>query len=152
MKINWKSIGITMGLLIVLCGVVLVEISLFISGPARRHEDVIATQMERIKDKYKNIQDLERHVFKYTTYVGEDVKKLVWFNEKGTAIVSKKKSSLEMEKARNIAKERYHAQDIVVSIGYGYDNPVYIITCDQGSILLDYDTMKEVYFLKEGDA
>ncbi len=36
---------------------------------------------------------------------------------------------------------------------YGYDNiSVYAVECSAGQILLDYDSLKEVYFLKKGEA
>mgnify|MGYP006939921985 CR=1 FL=1 len=47
--------------------------------------------------------------------------------------------------------KKYNAEDITITLGYGYDNPVYVIECSVGRILLDYDTLHEVYYLKEGD-
>lgn len=151
MKINWKSISITGVLLIVLCLVVLIEISLFISGPARKYEHDVEKQMQTIQTKYQDIQQLQRHVFYYTTYVGQDDKTVVWFNELGKVIVSRKKSTLDLAAAKQKAEEVYGIVNASVTLGYGYDNPVYVIVGKEGSVLLDYDTLKEVYFLKEGD-
>ena len=151
MKLNWKSCSITVGLSIVLVAVVVVEIALFISGPSRKYEQSIVQEESRITSNYKNIKELTRHAFYYTTYVGEQGNQLLWFNEEGKKIVSKKKSSLQMEEATKIARETYGASDIEVTLGYGYKNPAYVIQSDVGCILLDYDTLKEVYFLKEGD-
>lgn len=152
MKLNWKSISITTGLCIVLGFVVIVEIALFISGPARSYEKQITTEESLITKEYKNIKNITRHVFYYTTYVGEEDGSLLWFNEKGKNIVSKKKNTMKIEEAKQIARDTYGAITVEVMLGYGYKNPVYVLTCDVGSILLDYDTMKEVYFLQEGDA
>lgn len=151
MKLNWKSIGITSVLIVLLCGVIIVELSLFISGPARKYEGQIDDEMARIQEKYKNIKNMDRHVFYYTTYVGEDTKTIVWFNVKGKAIVNRKKNTLKIEEAKQVAQSTYGAKEVEVALGYGYDNPVYVIQSDVGSILLDYDTLKEVYYLKEGD-
>ena len=49
-------------------------------------------------------------------------------------------------------QKRYGAKEIQVALGYGYDNPVYVVDCSAGEILLDYDSLKEVYFLKKGEA
>ena len=151
MKINWKSIGITSVLLIVLCVVIVVEISLFISGPARKYEHDIEEQVNRIETKYKDIKQLQRHVFYYTTYVGQDDKTIVWFNELGKVIVTRKLQTLQSDKAKEIAATDYGIFDAAISLGYGYDNPVYVVKGKKGSILLDYDTLKEVYYLPEGD-
>lgn len=151
MKINWKSLGITLALLLVLSVVVMSEIGMFISGPARKYEGDVAEQEARIKKKYTQIKELDRHVFYYTTYVGEDDDTVVWFNEVGKVIVTRKKKTLRTDEVKQKAAQTYHAKNIKVSLGYGYDNPVYVIECDMGSILLDYDTLKEVYFLQEGE-
>ena len=66
-------------------------------------------------------------------------------------IVTRKLKTKDFEKVERTVEERYHAKHIEVSLGYGYDNPVYVVECDKGLILLDYDTLKEVYYLKDGD-
>lgn len=151
MKFNVKSIAITLVLLLLLGVVIVFEIGIFISGPARKYESDIAKQEARIEKKNTSITRLERNVFYYTTYVGMDKHTIYWFNTKGIAIESKKKSTLRWEKVKQIAKKRYHASNCKVTLGYGYDNPVYVIQCSLGRILLDYDTLKEVYFLEKGD-
>lgn len=152
MKLNGRSIAISAGLLLVLLVVLLVEISLFISGPARQYDDKIDAQMAKITKTYQDIKNLRRDAFYYITYVGEDKDMLVWFNEKGKAIVSKEKNTLQTEKVKQVAQKEYGAKDIQVSLGYGYDNPVYVVDCSLGRILFDYDTLHEVYYLKEGAA
>ena len=37
-----------------------------------------------------------------------------------------------------------------IQLGYGYDNPVYVVYCDLGEILLDFETMEEVYVIRIG--
>ena len=145
MKINGKSLAVSIGLLAVLLIVLLVESSIFISGPSRKYEEKIDEQMSAIRDTYKEIQNLHR-------YVGEDADNYVWFNDKGKAIVSRKKDTDQTDKVKQEVQKRYGAKDIQVALGYGYDNPVYAVECSAGQILLDYDSLKEVYFLKKGEA
>ena len=137
MKINGKSLAVSIGLLAVLLIVLLVESSIFISGPSRKYEEKIDEQMSAIRDTYK---------------VGEDADNYVWFNDKGKAIVSRKKDTDQTDKVKQEVQKRYGAKDIQVALGYGYDNPVYAVECSAGQILLDYDSLKEVYFLKKGEA
>ncbi|WP_278567832.1 hypothetical protein [Amedibacillus dolichus] len=151
MKINYKSILITVLLLIVLGVVLFVETGMFISGPQRKYEDDIRKIETTIMKNYRGIKNIQRHVFYYTVYVGENDKNIVWFNELGEDIVTRKLKTKDFEKVERSVEERYHAKHIEVSLGYGYDNPVYVVECDKGLILLDYDTLKEVYYLKDGD-
>ena len=50
MKINGKSLAVSIGLLAVLLIVLLVESSIFISGPSRKYEEKIDEQMSAIRD------------------------------------------------------------------------------------------------------
>ena len=152
MKINGKSLAVSIGLLAVLLIVLLVESSIFISGPSRKYEEKIDEQMSAIRDTYKEIKNLHRDAFYYITYVGEDADNYVLFNDKGKAIVSRKKDTDQTDKVKQEVQKRYGAKDIQVALGYGYDNPVYAVECSAGQILLDYDSLKEVYFLKKGEA
>lgn len=151
MKINGKSLVVSIGLLLVLAVVIIVESSIFISGPSRKYEEEINDQMAAIKGTYKEIDKLYRDAFYYITYIGEDADNYVWFNEEGKAIVSREKDTLRMDQVKQEVEAQYHGEDITIRLGYGYDNPVYVVECSVGRILLDYDTLHEVYYLKEGD-
>ena len=100
MKINGKSLAVSIGLLAVLLIVLLVESSIFISGPSRKYEEKIDEQMSAIRDTYKEIKNLRRDAFYYITYVGEDADNYVWFNDKGKAIVSRKKDTEQTDKVK----------------------------------------------------
>lgn len=152
MKVNGKSIAITAVLAVVLIAVILVEISLFISGPARSYEAKIANQEKAITDKYQDIEHLTRHVFKYIVYIGDDDENIVWFNEEADAIVSKEKSTLQMDKALQTASQAYGLENSEAVLGYGYDNPVYLITSGDVEVMLDYDTLKVVHYRNKGAA
>ncbi|MEG0360147.1 MAG: hypothetical protein RR602_00830 [Longicatena sp.] len=148
MKLNGKSAFLTSVLCVILLLVILAEIGIFISGPSRKYEDDIAKPIASIKRNYKDLKNIHRDVFYYTTYIGEDEDTIVWFNEAGKIITSEKKSTLQIAKAKEIAQTQYGAKEIDVHIGYGYDNPVYVIQSEVGKLLLDYNTFKEVYYLK----
>lgn len=147
MKFNGKSVAITTGLCLILGLVLLIEIALFISGPTRKYEAGVQRQIDAIQSKYQEVSDIERHVFQYIVYVGVDEEHVVWFNENAEAIVSKELSSLQKEAALREAQKNYGVENASVSLGYGYNNPVYVIQAEQCEILLDYDTLKEVYYI-----
>lgn len=151
MKINVKSLIITLCLFMILGAVILVEISLFISGPVRKYEDKIERQVAVIEEENKNIQDIQRHVFQYITYAGHDNKNYTWFNEEGAIIVQRKLATYQPNEALAKVKKDYGVEDAEITLGYGYDNPVYVATSDAGIILMDFDTLEEVYYLKTGD-
>ena len=117
MKINGKSLAVSIGLLAVLLIVLLVESSIFISGPSRKYEEKIDEQMSAIRDTYKEIKNLRRDAFYYITYVGEDADNYVWFNDKGKAIVSRKKDTEQTDKVKQEVQKRYGAKEIQVALG-----------------------------------
>ena len=86
-------------------------------------------------------------MFHYIVYIGEDDDTIVWFNEEAEPIVSKEKSTLQMERAKQEARDLYGWESMEVSLGYGYNNPVYVVEADNCELLLDYDTFKTVYYL-----
>lgn len=149
-----KKIGrnalITIGLLLVLVAVIGIEIILFISGPALRYEDQVASQEQKIQEQYTGIESLNRHVFSYVIYCGDDGKDMYWFNENGELMLRRELNQLDTAKAAQKGLEEYGLNNSSVTIGYGYKNPVYIVSNDQGELLLDIDTMKEVFYRKKG--
>lgn len=146
MKLNGKSIIITIVLAIVLLLVLLIEISLFISGPSAKYDAKVEQQIAAIQKDYQDIKDIQRHVFQYIVYIGQDDENIVWFNVEAKPIISKEKSTLKMDQARAEAARLYGWSDMVVSLGYGYNNPVYVIQANNCELLLDYDTLKAVYY------
>lgn len=150
MKEHLKSIPVTIVLLLLLLIVVFSEIAIYISGPSRKYEDSVAKQEQKIKDAYGSVKELHRHVFQYTVYVGEDEQLYIWFNEEGNVVTTKEKSSARFSEAKRIAQSVYGLQDAEISLGYGYKNPVYVLVSDEREILLDYDSMEELYDLRKG--
>lgn len=146
MKLNGKSIIITIVLAIVLLLILLIEISLFISGPTAKYDAKVEQQIAAIQKDYQDIKDIQRHVFQYIVYIGQDDENIVWFNVEAKPIISKEKSTLKMDQARAEAARLYGWSDMVVSLGYGYNNPVYVIQANNCELLLDYDTLKVVYY------
>lgn len=156
MKINWKSLWISTGLLLIVVLVVLVGISIFISGPSRKYEMDIKKQEQAIVEKNKNIKDLTRHVFQYTTYNGEDVDAegnaiYVWFNEKSEIITTIKKDSYRGEEVASKIKSEYGVKETNVHLGYGYTKPAYVVITEKGEYILDYETLDIVYFMEVGN-
>ena len=133
MKFNGKSIAFTTLLVIILLAVIFIEIALFITGPSAKYD--------------AKIENIQRHVFHYIIYIGEDEDNIVWFNEEGKPIVTKEKATLQKDKAAQEAQKLYGWKDVKVTLGYGYDQPVYVIEANNCEVLLDYDTLKVVYYL-----
>ena len=54
-------------------------------------------------------------------------------------------STLNYDKAKKVAKKEYGIQADTIVLGYGYNNPCYVITGVGSMILIDYDTFVRVY-------
>ena len=148
--INVKSIGITLGLLHLTCFIFYLGVAVFISGPKFKYEADILEQEKMIQKEFKDIKDLHRHVFQYTTYVGKEENRWIWFNEKGIAITSREDGTVRFDEAKRSVEDKYNTKVNDVQLGYGYNNPVYVVYCELGEVLLDYETLEEVYIIRTG--
>lgn len=150
MKFNGRNLLVTSGLIVVLLLVIIVEISLFISGPKQKYEADIEQVNKQIQTEYKAVHTTGRHVFAYIMYMGEDSNTAYWFNEEGKLMTSREKNTLQMETALAKAQLLYTMADATVSLGYGYDGPIYIVANEQEEVYFDIDTMEKVYYREKG--
>lgn len=148
--INVKSIGITLGLLLLTCFIFYLGVAVFISGPKFKYEADILEQEKMIQKEFKDIKNLHRHIFQYTTYVGKEENRWIWFNEKGVAITSREDDTVRFDEAKRSVEDKYNTMVNDVQLGYGYNNPVYVVYCELGEVLLDYETLEEVYIIRTG--
>lgn len=148
--INVKSIGITLGLLLLTCFIFYLDVAVFISGPKFKYEADILEQEKMIQKEFKDIKNLHRHIFQYTTYVGKEENRWIWFNEKGVAITSREDDTVRFDEAKRSVEDKYNTRVNDVQLGYGYNNPVYVVYCELGEVLLDYETLEEVYIIRTG--
>ena len=103
--------------------------SLFISGPARVHDEQLA----------KAYVTIEKKVPGYT----EDT--LYWFDQKLDEITTRDIGTLDYEKAREIAQKEYGIEPSTVELTFGYNSPCYEVIGSDRMLLLDYDTFTRVY-------
>lgn len=148
--INVKSIGITLGLLLLTCFIFYLGVAVFISGPKFKYEADILEQEKMIQKEFKDIKNLHRHIFQYTTYVGKEENRWIWFNEKGVAITSREDDTVRFDEGKRSVEDKYNTRVNDVQLGYGYNNPVYVVYCELGEVLLDYETLEEVYIIRTG--
>ncbi len=140
----------TLVLVFLLLLVIFAQIVIYVSGPAIHYEEKIAAQEEVILKEYEGIKRLNRHVFAYIVYSGQDQNTYYWFNEQGALLTWRSLKDLDMETARKAAVEAYGMKEETLTLGYGYENPVYIIEDAQTEVYLDIDTMKQVFVRKKG--
>ena len=86
---------------------------------------------------------LQRHVFRYVTYSGEDRQNYYWFNTEGQVITTRAKGTRDDDAAR-VAAQALGMDAESVTLGYGYENPVYVLQSGDTTLLLDYDTLELV--------
>lgn len=119
--------------------------SLFVSGPSRVYEKQQEKIVAGIMEGNARIKGLTRHEFAYVTYQGYTEDTLYWFNEKSDLITTRSIESLNYEGAKQIALEEYKIECDTITLGYGYNSPVYEIKGSGKILLLDYDTFTRVY-------
>lgn len=127
-------------------------IGIFVSGPSRASALQEQEMIQTIETKSPEIKNVYRHVFRYIVYVGERDGFYLFFNEKGEQISSRKKHKENEQKVILELQNKYHMLDFELKVGYGIEGPVYTCETKQGIVLLDYDSLKEVYYLKKGDS
>lgn len=143
---SFRQFFLTIGLLCILLTVIWLEISVFISGPAIHYDEKIAAQQETILNSHREIKELDRHVFAYVIYSGADQENYYWFNENGEQLTTRSLAQLDYDKAIAVAEESYGMKDCKISIGYGYERPVYRIENASFELYLDIDSLEQVFF------
>lgn len=137
----WMTV--TLAALIVL--IITVFWSIFISGPARIHEAQQAKVEAAIKKEVPGIKGLEENKFEYVTWQGFDDTTLYWFDNTGKVITTRPMETLDYDKVRENAGSDNDMDVESVSLAYGYDGPVYLVKGSGKMLMLDYDTLKQVY-------
>lgn len=148
MKFNIRHIIVSLLLLGLLAVVVFVNISLFISGPKQKYDQDILDVETKIHKENKNIDNITRHAFSYVVYVGESENRYVWFDAYGDKLLHRDKDTYDEAKAASIAMSDYGFAKAKVSLGYGYKKPVYVIKDSGKELYLDYDSMKEIFYME----
>lgn len=151
-KRNIKSIVLTIFLIIIVIYLVYVLIGINITGPYHKTQDKIDKVITKIEEKEKNVQSITRHSFKYVTYTCESEDYYRIYDENGRRILSRKKAELNFDKVRDIIYKSYpELKDIDIQVSYGYKNGVFLVEDDNYTMLmLDIDTHKKVFYMKEG--
>ncbi len=130
---------------VVLIALILVFWALFISGPNRVHEDVEQQNMSQIQSTYKNIKGVTTNMFAYKTYQGYTDSTLYWLDSNCDLITSRPIDTLDYDKAKDIAITNYDVEAQSITLGYGYDNPCYVIQGKFKLLYLDYDSFEKIY-------
>lgn len=145
-----KRFFITLCLLILLATSILVVIALYISGPNIKYETEVQNEIAVIKAQSEvEYIDMKRDVFRYVVYIAESDDAYAWYDRDGKALLHKFKKDIHVQDILTNVKDVYGISDVQGSIGYGYDNGVYIVENDEVKILLDIDTMKEIYYQRK---
>lgn len=136
---------LTLTLFVVLVSMICCLWALFISGPARIHEERITKVMDTIHEAVPDIQGLQQNEFDYVTWQGYTSEQLYWFDVAGAVITTRELSTLNYNAARQKAIDVYSMEPETVSLAYGYSAPVYQLESSSRLLMLDYDTLEWVY-------
>ena len=136
---------VTVGLFVVLALMIICLWALFISGPARLHDEQVAEVRAQIEEQVPGIQSLNEHKFDYVTWQGNSDDTLYWFDVTGQIITTRPLSSLNYNEARKKALESWDLDAQTAFLAYGYSGPVYQLESDDAILMLDYDTLEWVY-------
>ena len=126
---------------------ILVFIGLNVTGPVRYEQASNEQVITEIKREYPRLSDFTRHSYRYVTYASKDDNTSYFFNDEGELIVSKAYSNELAEQAYKIA-QKYGFERTDMQLGYGYNNPVFVFENGDKMLLLDYDTLEEVSYIR----
>ncbi len=130
---------------VILIGLILIFWALFISGPNRVREAVEEQNIAKIESTYEDITGITTNTFAYKTYQGYTDTTLYWIDSNCDLITSRTIDTLDYDKAEDIALTNYDVEAQSITLGYGYDNPCYIIEGKYKLLYIDYDTFEKIY-------
>lgn len=152
-KMNWKSMILILFLVLILIVVIYSLIGISITGPYYLGQQDRNEVISKIEKSEKNVKSITRHSFEFITYTCETEDEYIIYNENGEKILTRDKKDLQLDEVEKIINKEYPElanQDIQLS--YGYENAVYLIEDDNYTMLmLDFDDLKEVFYMKEGE-
>lgn len=149
MRLQWRNVTISTILIILFLSVILVELAVFITGPNRKYESDITSVKNTIAQRYENMEAIERHVFRYSTYHGKEDENILWFDKDGNLLMKRDATKDRSEQAIQKAVDKHQLTNGSVSLGYGYKNAVYVVKNKSQVVYYDFDTLKQVYY-REG--
>lgn len=145
-----KRFLLTICLCFLLIASFITVIALYISGPNIKYETEIQKDTDMIlqqgEGKYLNVK---RDVFRYVIYIAETENSYDWYDKDGKLIFHKLKDDIHMDEAISKAMEEHQINDLQGTIGYGFENGAYVLENDTYKILLDIDTMQEIYYQRK---
>ncbi|MGN1343738.1 MAG: hypothetical protein ACI4U3_04110 [Traorella sp.] len=145
---NFKRVGMTLFLVLLIVVLIFMNIGLNISGPYHYQESKNQSVLETVQKRFPAIHDLYRHVFKYVTYSFYNDNTVYLFDYEGKLVVQREFDISRFDEIKEICYQEYGLEDVDVQIGFGYDNLVFVVEKDERIILFDYDTNEVVYYLR----
>lgn len=151
-KINVKGIAKTVFLIFLLLFVVYTFIGILISGPMLKKESEEKAVIAKITNENKGIENIEKNIFEYVTYTGEDNKCFVIFDEKGNRLAIRYKKDAKFDEVKQMIENEYPGlKDVDIKVGYGKNQPAYIIEKGYEKLIINYDSLRVVFYMKEGE-
>lgn len=145
-----KRLLITLCLCIFLLASIITVIALYISGPNIKYETEIQRHIESIKEQSKEeFSSIERHVFRYITYVATTKDEHIWFNSENKELLRRKNDELTLDSALQKVRNDHSLSNLKVTLGYGYEQGVYVVENNEYLVLLDIDTLEEIYYQRK---
>lgn len=145
---KFKNIRITVFLLVVMIFLIIVNIGLNISGPARYEEKKDEQVLLKVQSRFPLIKSLYRHSFQYVTYSCISQNQAYIFDYEGSLVVDKDFDENMLERARQLAFDDFGIEADQVHIGYGYENAVFVIEEADASVYYDYDSYEVVFYVR----
>lgn len=124
-----------------------VNIGLNISGPANQNKIAVEQVHEKINRRFPQLKEINRHSFKYITYSAVLKDKAYFFDYEGVLIVEKPYDESQIKRVKELAASKGF-EDVEVTLGYGYTNPVFVVEKDNQFLYVDYDTLEIVFYMK----
>lgn len=151
-NLNFKSIAITTGLIFLLILVFYSFIGILISGPLIKYEEKERITIAKIEEDNKDVKNIKKHVFRYVIYTGETEESYIFFNKAGMRVAIRDKKDAKFDKVKDLIKKEYPTLDgVEINLGYGKDKPAYIIEKNYEVLVLNFDDLKEVFYMKENE-
>lgn len=151
-KYNFKSILLTIVLILILIGVFYSFVGIFISGGAIKDRNEQEAIVEKIENKTKDVEKVTKNVFKFVTYTAQTQKEYVFYDENAKKIAVRNRSAAKFDEVSELIRKEYPSlEGVKIKVGYGEKNPAYIIEKEYELLVLDYNNLKKVFYMKEGE-
>ncbi len=148
---EYHSKWMTIGLVACLFVFIVTAMGVFVGGPYYENAAQQQVIIQKIEENHEQPKSIKRNAFQFVSFTVFDDDEITIYDENGEYLLSRDIDTLQEEKVKEYVEANYPTLiDAPIQVAYGYDSIAYYIEHDLEVLVIDYDSLEELFYMKEG--